>query len=289
MNRKIKISGLVLLVLILLTAASVFIFRAQIIKFIIPNVRQIGNINIAIINDTTFINTKLVVKNNVFLKIKIDTIKYEVSLMDKMYLNNKKFIGIVLPGNGVDTFDFALKIPHASIIKDLKNERKKGDSANYSINVFIQYSSVFGKSEFPFCKSAKIKIPQPPEVEIVDIKYKKIRLKSIQAFVKIKIVNHSAFILELKTMTYSMDILKMGKMDGNYKKAIKIKPFGTSYVTLKIKMDINNMLKTAFQVLFDNDTYDYNLSLKAIMKSIQPFEQSFQIDLEKTGRMELKK
>lgn len=289
MNKKIKKLGLTVLILILLAGVLVFLFRVQIIKQLIPDVHQIGNVNIEIVNDTTFISTRLAVKNNVFLKLKIDTIKYEVSLIDKIYIDNKTFVGLVLPGNGVDTFDFSLKIPHVSILNDLKNERKKVDSTNYSVNVFIQYSSFLGKSEFPFCKSAKIKILQAPELVIVDIKYEKIRLKSIQAFVKIKIVNHSAFIMVLNSMSYSMNILKMGRMKGNYRKTLIIKPFDTSTITLKINMKIDNMLKTALQVLFDKDTYDYKLLLKASMHSVQPFEQSFEIDLEKTGRMELKK
>ena len=114
--------------------------------------------------------------------------------------------------------DFHLKIPHRSLIRGIKAERKKGDSAGYAVNVSLQISTPVWDGEIPFNKSAKLKIPTPPELELVEIKYAKVRLKLILADVKIKIINHSNVVLSVKDMSYSMRISKQGDVKGKYKK-----------------------------------------------------------------------
>ena len=125
MKNKIKRISIFILVLAIIASGVIFIFRAQIISHFMPTVEQIGDIHITIKNDTSYINSKLIVKNKSFLKIEIDTIKYKVSLFDKMYFQNQKFIGMVLRGYGNDTTNFSLKIPYTTILKDLSAQRKK--------------------------------------------------------------------------------------------------------------------------------------------------------------------
>jgi LEA14-like dessication related protein len=289
MKTKIKRLGIFILVIVIITGGVIFIFRARIIAHFIPAVEQIGVIDIKVKNDTSYISSKLAVKNKSFLKIEIDTIKYKVSLFDKTYLQRQKLIGLVLPAYGIDTLDFSIKIPYITILKDLRVERKKGDSASYSINISLQYSTLFGKVEIPISKSAKLKIPQPPEINIVEIKYKKIRLKSILADATIKIINYSAITLSIKEMSYSMNILKQGNLRGNYRKPINIKPNGTTYINLPIEINLKNIGKTVFEIIINKDNYDYTLTLNAIMESSYPLKEIFHIDLNKNGKMELRK
>jgi len=168
-------------------------------------------------------------------------------------------------------------------------ENRREDSIDCSINIFLQYATFFGKSEKPINKSTKIKIPQPPELEIVEIKYTKIRLKTILADAKIKIINHSALTLAIKNLSYNMNILEQGNLNGDYKEAIIIKPNETTYIILPIKINVNNIGKTVFQIIVNKDNYDFTLSLKAILESTGPFKESFNIDFTKSGKMELRK
>lgn len=188
-----------------------------------------------------------------------------------------------------DTVDFSLKIPYKILIKDLKAERKKGDSASYSINVSLQYATFLGKEEKPINKSAKLKIPQPPDIEIVDIQYKKIQRKSILADVKISITNYTNVDLSVKEMSYSMIVLGQGNLKGSNTEKINIKPNGTSFINLPIEISPKSIAKTFFDVLRNKDNYDYTLTLNANLESSGPVKDSFAINLVKIGKMELKK
>jgi LEA14-like dessication related protein len=289
MKNKIKHISLFVLALAIITGGIIFIFRKPIIMHFMPVVEQIGDIHIKVKNDTSYVSSILTVENKSFLKIEIDTLKYKVSLFDKTYLQSQRFIGMVLQGYGKDTIDFSIKIPYVTILKDIKTERKKGDSASYSINIFLQYSTVLGKAEIPINKSAKLKIPQPPELKIEEIKWERIRLKSIRANAKIKITNYSSIILKIKNLNYSMKILKQGNLKGSYREPINIKSNGTTFIDLPIEINVNNIGKTVFEILINKDTYDYTLTLNAILESSDPLKKSFQVDLIKSGKIELKK
>jgi LEA14-like dessication related protein len=285
----IKRIGILILALILITGGAIFIFRSRIVAHFIPEIEQTGDIHIDIKNDTSYISSKLTVRNRSFLKIKVDTFTYTVSLFNKTYLKSHKFIGMVLHGYRTDTINFLLKIPYAAILKDLSTQRIKGDSASYSINISLLYSTVFGKAEIPFNKSAKLKLPQPPELELVEIKYTKFRLRSIVADAKIKITNYSPVTLSIKEMKYAMNVLKEGNLQGNFSQPTTIKPRGITYVDIPIEINVINMGKTIFEVIMNRDTYTYTLTLDATLETAGTLKRSFHIALSKTGIMEFKK
>lgn len=289
MKTIMKRIGIFILVLIITAGGLFFIFRAPLIKKFAPEVEQIGLIDIKIKNDTTYVSSKLVVKNKTFLKFEIDTIKYKLSLFGKTYLQSQKFIGAVLPGYGSDTVEFSLKIPYKVLLSDMKVERQKDDSANYVIDISLQYTTVFGKAEMPINKMAKIKIPQAPELEVLEINYKKFHRKTIQANVKIKIINHNNVTLAITDMHYSMKIIEQGNLKGKYIEPITINPNETTLINLPIEINPDNLGKTVFQVIFNKDNYDYILTLNAILESSDPIKESFHLAITKNGKMELRK
>ncbi|WP_317898069.1 LEA type 2 family protein [Aurantibacillus circumpalustris] len=286
-----KIKRIISIVFIILVIASClgYVFRSKLSTPFIPTVEQTGDILISVERDTSFVTASFIVTNQFFLKIEIDTLLYKVALLNKTYLQNKKSLGIKLPAYGSDTVDFSLKIPYVAILKDLKTERKKGDSIGYSVDIDLGYSTIFGAAKIPIKKSAKIKIPQPPELKIEQIKWKKIRLKYIQAIARVKIINYSVVNLSVQDIRYTMDISKQGSLQGTYKKAISIRPFGTTFIDLPIEIEIKNIGNTLFKILVDKDTYDYTLALEATLESTIPLEESFHLKLTKSGKIELKK
>ena len=289
MKIKFKHVALSFLALAIIAGSIFFIFRKKIIAHIIPAVEQMGDINIQLKNDTSYISTKFIIKNKTFLKIDINTINYEISLLDKPYLKSQKLIGAVLSGYGKDTIDFSLKIPYCAVIKDLKAQRKKSDSINYTISIYIQFSTILGKFEIPINKSAKIKIPQPPEIEVVEIKYRKFRLKSILADAKIRIINKTNVSLIIKELSYSINILGQWKMKGSFEEPVNIKPRDTTFINIPIEINPKNLGKTIFDIIFKKDNYDYTLTLKAILESPDPLKEYYHINISKTGKMELRK
>ena len=289
MKSIIKHISLFSLFLAIVAGGIILVFRTAIVKHFMPAVEQIGDIHIVVKNDTSYVSAILTVENKSFLKIGIDTLKYKVSLFDKTYLKNKKLIGLNLKAYGKDTINFSIKIPYVTILKDLKAERKKGDSASYSISVFLQYATIFGKAEFPINKSAKLKIPQPPEIMIEDIKWERVRFRSIHANAKIRIINYSSISLQIKHINYSMKILNEGHLKGNYHEPITIKPKGTTVIDLPIDIDVSHIGKTVFEILVNKDKYNYNLTLNAVLESVDPLKKSFNFDLTKNGKMELRK
>jgi LEA14-like dessication related protein len=289
MKKILKWVGISLLLLIVISGLLIYINRAKLVTRFIPAVEQVGDITIDIKNDTVYISSNLTAENKTFLKIEIDTIKYKISLFGKTYLQNSEFIGRTLHGYGKDTINFSLKIPYVTILKDLNAERKKGDSASYTIDISLHFSTFLGKSEFPVTKSAMLKIPQPPELEVMKIDYHKIRLNSITANAEIKITNYNEVGLTITELNYSMNILKQGKLKGSYIPPIEIKGNGVSFITIPITITPKNLGKTIFDIARNKDNYAYTLSLDGKLESSTTPKRNFQVSIVKSGRMELKK
>lgn len=289
MKTLLKILSVPIFALGLLGSTFILIHSTGLKKHFVPIVEQLGDVTVVIQDDTCYVSSQLTAKNRSFLKLEVDSIHYMVSFFGKTYLQSKQHVGLVLPSYESDTIGFSIKIPHKSIMKDIKSELKKSDSTSYGLYIALQYSTFLGRSEMPISRSAKLKIPQPPELEIVDVEYNKVRMKYIQAEVKIKVTNHNPIDLTVKEMNYSIDVDKQGGIKGSHIEAINIKPKGTTYITLPIHITPKNMARTLFQILLDRDEYDYTLNLKAVLESNYPENRSITLNLTKNGKMELKK
>ncbi len=86
-----------------------------------------------------------------------------------------------------------------------------------------------------------------------------------------------------------MNVLKQGNLKGDYKKYIVIQPNGTTFIELPLLINVKHIGKTLFHVLINKDRYNYLLTLNANMESSGPIQETFKIDLIKSGIMELKK
>lgn len=289
MKTLLKIISIPVFALGLIFSSFILINSTGLKKHFVPVVEQLGDLNVIIENDTCYVSSKLTARNRSFLKLEIDSINYMVSFLNKTYLHNQQYVGMVLPSHASDTIDFSLKIPHKSIMKDLRSELKKNDSTSYGVYVSLLYSTFLGRSEMPISRSARLKIPQPPEIEIVKVNYKKVRMKYIQAEVIVKITNHNPIDLSVKEMSYAMDVDKQGSIKGAHSEPINIKPKATTLITLPIRITPKNMAKTLFQILFDKDEYEYTLRLKALLESTYPENRSITLNLTNKGKMELKK
>ncbi len=289
MKSKIARISIFILILLLIAGGIAFAFRDRIKKHFMPEVEQLGDIMVKVVNDKALFSSKITVENKLFLKIKTDTIKYKVSLFDKTYLESVKYLGIELPANGKDTIDWSLEVPYTEILKDMKTERSNGDSSSYTVAVTLQYSTLFGKSNMVINKNAKFKLPQPPELAIVDINYEEVHLKYIRAQAQIKIINHNAMALSISNMNYTMMVPDHGDIKGVYQHEISIKPKSETIVTLPIEITMKNAGKIIMDVITNHDYYNYTLTLNADLVSIDPVKESFHIDLTKSGKMKLKK
>ncbi len=289
MKKKIKSLGIVLLVLIVAAAAGIYFFRKPIIRRFSPQIEQLGNIQIQVKDDTTYVNARLAIHNVTSLQIEIDTLSYVISLFDKVYMQSSTDINVSMPSHGNDTIDFNFRIPHTELLKDAKIARKEDDSASYVIDASIQFATVFGRFDVPISKTSKIKIPVPPELEIVDLKYEKLGLRRIRALATIKVSNKNQVSLTIKELRYNLEIPTRAQLEGEYRQDIVIHAKDKTTFELPLDIELHKVGKTIFDIIRDRDIYPYNLHIVAFIETREPVIQTFNVDVIKNGEMELKK
>ena len=287
MKRRGKIL-LIIFLLLVVGGGFLYKYRVTIVSQIVPNIVS-DTINVVIKNDTAYASTKLIATNKTFLSIKIDSINYKIGIYGQVYLHEEKFLGIYMDSFSKDTFTFDLKIPVTQILKDLREIRKKSQNANYSISVAIQYSTIFGRIELPINRSAKFRLPTPPEIKIINVDYTKVRVKYMLADVNIKVTNFNPISLTIKTIKFHMEIPGQGFAEGEHLAPITILPRSEILLTLPIIIDFEHLAKTLVDVMKDEDYYDYILTCNAEILTPNPSQKPIITELPKLGRMELKK
>lgn len=280
---------LIILFLLIIASIVIYFYRVQIVTRYVPKFEQQGEIQVKIIDDTIYIKSKISIRNKLFFRIELDSVSYNVRIRDKSYIKNQKIINMELNAYEKDTFSFSLGIPHKTIIKELKTERKYSDSTDFSISLILHFKTPMGNLDIPFTKSTKLKLPQFPIFKIVDIEFKKIRSKEISAVVTIKANNSTKAELVVTDLNYQMQIYRAGNLKGKYISPILLKPNSVTYVSLPISIVPSNFGKTIFQLLMNKDKYYYKLHLNGIMKASGPIQDTFSINVVKNGQLELKK
>jgi LEA14-like dessication related protein len=288
MKKVFRIAGIILLLLIVAAVILVLLNPKKIVGYIVPEIKQVNEINIVLKGDMAYLNSKLTVKNKSIFNIAIDSIKYNIELMGKEYIQSEKYLGLKLKPAMVDTIDFSITVPYKEILHDLKEERKKGDSTDYTINVSLIYSTVFGNAVLPYKKTDFVTIPKPPELEIVHVHYHKVRLTHFSADVNVKLINPNNLDMTIKQFNYDIDISKRGNIVGSYLEPIHIKPKSETLVILPIEVEMKHIAKTLYDVITNQDNYDYVLKLDALVESPDPQQEPIHINLYKAGKMELK-
>jgi len=286
-----KTRNKVLIFILLILSVGSYLFyknRVAIASSLVPTIEH-DTIKITIENDTAYVNTILYATNKSFLPITIDTIKYVIGMSNRVYLHEEKFLGIHTEPYGLDTFTFFLKIPVTAILTDLRDVRKKTENAHYSIFVAIQYSTFFGRIDIPINKSSKFKLPQPPELKVVDVKYNKIRLKKMNAEARVKVTNFNNISLTVKSIKYVIKIPHFGSAKGQLLDPIVINPRSEIFIDLPAEIKWKHLGELIKDVITDDDTYNYELNCQAIILTPNPDQKPIIVDLTKLGEMELKK
>jgi LEA14-like dessication related protein len=287
MKKRYKIL-LAILILLGVSLVALYQYRVAIVSYIVPVITN-DTINIVIENDTAYVKTKLIAKNKSFIPLQIDSIKYKIGLMNKVYLHEEKYLGIHLESYAADTFEFSLKIPIGELMRDLKAVREKTKQANYSILVALQYSTIFGRVDLPINVGAKFRIPTPPEINVEKVDYTKVKLDYMLADVRVKVTNFNEIKMTIETIHYILDVPGQGTAVGKYTEAITISPQSEMYVDLPVRIELDHFLSNLRDVAEDNDVYNYILTCNAIIKPFKEGQKPMIIELTKLGTLELKK
>lgn len=276
-------------ILLLIIAGCLYIFHKQIVGHYVPEFEREGEIGIDILDDTVHVNSLLTIRNKTFFEIELDSVSYDISILDNSYIRNQKVISVKLAAYEKDSFNFSLSIPYLTIIKKLKDERRLNDSADYSIGLILHFITPLGKLDIPFNKSGKFKIPNFPLMKIVDINFTKIRLNEIKAIIDIKVNNSTQSDIIINDLHYQMHIYRAGSINGYYPVPITLKPESATIVSLPVSITPKNFGKTALQIVLNKDNYYYKLILKANLETSGQITDTFKIEVVRNGKLELKK
>jgi LEA14-like dessication related protein len=265
--RTIKLVLFVLIIIILIAGTLLLVFPEKATRFVAPEITELKYIEARIMPDTAYFSAKIVAKNATFFSIKLDTLNYKIAFFNKIYFWEKMYIGKMLRARSTDTLNFSFKVPYKEILTDMRAELTKNDSTDYVVNLSLNYATFLGKSELPLSKADRLEIPQPPEIAIVNIRYKRFSTKKIEAEASVKIKNHSDISLAISDMKYHIDIDSFAKVDGENLEQIEIKGKSETTINLPVEIKIQKLKTSLVEALRSDKKYHYKMQVNAKIKS----------------------
>jgi len=287
MKKGVKIV-MVISVFILLAAVAYYFLSKKVLKIIFPEVKSVESVHLRLLKDTAFIKAHIRMRNRGFLKLNMDSLIYNIKLDTSTLLSRVQDIDLQLLPFASDTMLLPLALPYKRLIAELKRLQKQ-DSAVIDLDMKIIYATLFGKATVKYKKVINIEAPLPPEFKITDLHYLK-REKEIFYFnTYLKIINKGKLDFDLSAVHYNLIVSDHLKGEGSVPLQIHIKSKTDSLLILPIKVEFDHLIKTILMVISNNDEVNYQLKIKADLKINKPFEENANIEIEKTGRMELRK
>jgi LEA14-like dessication related protein len=233
------------------------------INIILPELEQINFISADIKNDTSFTKVQLIVKNQSFFRLTIDTVYFDILLNNMEIAKEKIPLHLSEPIGKTDTINLSAKLRVKKILNTL-SKLYNNDSTTLKVNCYVVYNTIFGKNKIAVDKEQKIAVPKIPKLEIVAIERKKYDLKNKtwSADLKLKIINENKKgECTLNNIRYTVKIKNTLETKGTVPGSIIIKPNSTFQFDVPITIQFEHPLKSIIGVVFNKDKLFYDLKM----------------------------
>lgn len=284
------------LLIIIIGVAGVILYYVinpkKVIGLILPELTNVNYIKADFKNDSAYIKASVVVQNNCFYRLTIDTIYFKIKLSGVNVAEEKIAVMLRQSRLEVDTVDLPINLPikkNRALIKS----RQHLDSTDAELDCYIVYNTLIGQITLPYQKKMKIASLKLPQLKIQDIERGKYTNseKALDVVVKLAIINKGKYInLELNDIKYDLQIINTFSSTGTIPGKISIEPASDLTYQLPMIMEFDNPLKTAWLVAWNKDKSAYKLNLHTNVK-VNNFNNNILIPVEvnAAGIMELVK
>lgn len=259
------------------------------LTFALPNLNELSYVNAKIKSDTAYIEVIGVIENKAPYKITIDSLVYNLDLAGVRIISEKQEVAIEQISGGVDTIMLTFRIP-ISKTRNLIQKLQAKDSTVLTANVEITYNTIFGRTTIPFSKNIDIKVPNPPDIKLIEVKAGDLDLKhkNIDIDLSVSIKNNSDKIeLKLRDLVYDAKLGDHIVGSGKYSKLIVIKPLSTNYLRLPINVTVDKPFQVLWKVITNKDYMNYEINLNGTIQN--DTIQDVPLSITATGRTQLKK
>jgi LEA14-like dessication related protein len=267
-----KLSGAFLLPTVLLVASLLFYFKfnpKEAVNLILPEINRVNFVKAVIKNDTAYVEIHTVIQNKSFYELDIDSLYYELRLEGLALPAQKVNLHLRQRRFQVDTIALPVKLPIKKIRHTIKASQDQ-DSIALDGDFHVLYNTFIGRHALSFNKKIKFGTPVPPEIKVLKVEHKKIKLfdGTVMANVLVLVKNKGRN-LDLKTnnIKYKFKIDKLMESAGIYEQTVIIKPKSETMISIPVAVKIGKVLKASWLVLRDKDDVNYTITIEADLEN----------------------
>jgi LEA14-like dessication related protein len=259
---------LLLLVVVLGGVALYFvIYPKKLAKVILPDFNKVEELNAMIRNDSLYLNARGVFQSETFLPLSVDSLQYNFFVEDCVLYENKKMVDLHLAPGESDTVNINIHLPFDRL-RHVSRYIHDMDSVTIGTDCQVVYKYFGRHITVKFTKKGRILRPVPPRITLAGLEKKKIKHwgKQIDTSAKLKVVNGSKKLnLQITDLEYTIRLGDKVRGHGRYPAPIDLKPQSTMTVSIPVSLNVDQPLKTAYELLVAKNKVHYNLDASAMV------------------------
>lgn len=276
--------------LILATALALFVYfdLKRAVQIIVPEFENIEEAAIELIDDSLFMDARLLFLNKSFLRLNLDSFIYEVTLDSLKVLSKKQDVDLRLSPGQTDTLNLPFALPFRRLSSKIEQLQSK-DSTTLTFDLRLVYSTLFGRAVLPFKKTSNIAVPVPPKFEIVELDYVERNKGVFYMIAHVRIINQGKLDLDVSDLTYELTVDDAFDAKGFYAKGLHLVPRTDTVIDLPVEFKVEHLVKTLVRSVAGIDKANYHFTVRSLVKVADFGKRNTPVQIEKRGTIELKK
>lgn len=257
-------------------------------RIIIPEFENVEKLQVTFLKDTALLNACIKFQNKGIFKLDIDSFDYKLRIDTFTFLSKHQALFIKMLPAQTNTVFLPLALPFKALSSEIKDLRKR-DSVNLSFDLKVIYSTWFGKATLPYKKIIKIAVPIMPGLEVQKLEYRSRHKKTIFFDAHIKVINKGSLELHLSDIRYKLKVKDKISVSGHDERQVDLLPRSEQALVLPIRLELEHVFKTLWDIVTDNDQVKYHLEIQALARMKDQDQKGTELSIQKDGYTELKK
>ncbi|MBN2425517.1 MAG: LEA type 2 family protein [Calditrichaceae bacterium] len=221
--------------------------------------------------------------------IHLDGFDYDFILNGSSFVKGDQNQGVDIESKGKSVVPFPITLTFKDIY-NLSQSMKNMDEIGYKLNTGLKFDlPVLGMTRIPLETSGKIPAVKVPSIKLESLSLKKMGLTSVDLEAVMNIDNPNIFGLNLDGLNYALSISGVEWISGKKSSAIALNKKADSKVAIPISLNILNMGKSVVNMIQNGNNLDYKLSANSVVGSTLEMFGKQNIDLTKSGKIDILK
>lgn len=255
--------------------------------FILPKLEVLSFQIKSFEEERILLEMQAMIDNKAPISFQIDSLSYRVLMEGTEIIQSTYPDSIFLEANDSSRINLPLTLYQQKISSAMEEvEQQNADSINYQLFARLYTDLPFMKDE-PIELDFNKKVPyiKKPKINLEGASIEKFGLKESEVTLRIQVINPNQFSFQIRDTNYDFMVNGDSLVSGNIEKTTGIASHDTTNFEVPIKLQIEEVGESAFNLLFNPEETNYSFTISSSLESQLDMLNNSVLKIENSGKL----